>query len=96
MPAGRLTAATGRHSTSAGKVAMAKTEQSMVVGRLTTPAGTVPVVETGQPVPFGKPPMPILRVTTFVGRLTAFVGKTAKPIHLAAVNFASSSVSIRG
>ena len=40
MPAGPPEAATGRHSTSAGKVTMAKTEHSMVAGRLTRPPGS--------------------------------------------------------
>ncbi len=62
MSAGPPEAATGRHSTSAEKVTMAKTEQSMVAGRLTAFAGKVPMTA-------GKPPLAILRVTACVGKL---------------------------
>ena len=68
MPAGRLTAATGRHSMSAGKVTVAETRQPMAVGRLAAVAGK-------SPMPAGTPSVIKTEQPTAVGRLTAAVGK---------------------
>jgi len=72
MPAGRLAAATGRHSMSAGKVTMAKTEHSTVAGRPTTPAGRVTTFTGKVTTPSGQAPLPVARVAIIVGRLPAF------------------------
>ncbi len=72
---------------SAGKVAVVKTEQSMVVGRLTAFAGAAPAVKTVQPMATGK-------MATFAGRVpvvkteaTTSVGKAPPTVCRRQIHF---------
>jgi hypothetical protein len=85
MPAGRVAASIGRPPAFAGKVTVAKTEHSTVVGRLTMVVARLAMSAGRVPAFTGKLALPILRVTVFVGKLQAFVGETAKTIRLAAI-----------